>query len=65
MDPNAPMYYLSIDPRGELAYEENTYNYGSVPSLIVDVLTEQASNAYKDFLRKQKDILYHCWQRSN
>lgn len=53
-DSKAPMYYLSIDARGELAFEENTYGYGGVPSHIVEVLTEQASNAYKDFLRKKK-----------
>src|SRR5690625_3435554 len=51
---NAPMYYLSIDTRGELAFKENTYGYGGVPAHIVEVLTEQASNAYKDFLRKKK-----------
>jgi len=53
-DPDAPMYYLSIDARGELAFEENTFGYGGVPSHIVEVLTEQASNTYKDFLRKKK-----------
>lgn len=53
-NPDAPMYYLSIDARGELAFEENTFGYGGVPSHIVEVLTEQASNAYKDFLRKKK-----------
>ncbi|MEK3889834.1 RibD family protein [Bacillus sp. FSL K6-3431] len=53
-DPDAPMYYLSIDARGELAFEENTFGYGGVPSHIVEVLTEQASTAYKDFLRKKK-----------
>lgn len=51
---DAPMYYLTIDPRGELAFEENTFGYGNVSSHIVVVLTEQASNAYKDFLRKKK-----------
>lgn len=54
-DIEPPMYYyLSIDPRGELAFEENNYGYGGVTSHIVEVLTEQASNAYKDFLRKKK-----------
>ncbi|WP_339183680.1 dihydrofolate reductase family protein [Oceanobacillus sp. FSL W7-1293] len=53
-DADAPMYYLSIDPRGELAFEDNTFGYGGVSSHIVEVLTEQASNAYKDFLRKKK-----------
>ncbi|AXF57940.1 dihydrofolate reductase family protein [Salicibibacter kimchii] len=53
-DPDAPMYYLAMDIRGELAFEENTFGYGSVPSHIVVTLTEQVSNAYKDFLRKKK-----------
>src|SRR5690625_2148553 len=53
-DADAPMYYLSIDPRGELAFEENTFGYGGVPAHFIEVLTEQASNAYKDFLRKKK-----------
>lgn len=53
-DPDAPMYYLAIDTRGELAFEENTFNYGNVSSHIVVVLTEQVSNAYKAFLRKKK-----------
>lgn len=50
-DPDAPMYYLSIDARGELAFEEE---YLWLRSHIVEVLTKQASNAYKDFLRKKK-----------
>src|SRR5699024_12604358 len=53
-DADAPMYYLSIDPRGELGFEENTFGYGDVPSNSIEILTEQASNAYKDFLRKKK-----------
>lgn len=53
-DPDAPMYYLSIDARGELAFEENFSSYGGINSHIVEVLTEQASNAYKNFLRKKK-----------
>jgi len=53
-DPDAPMYYLAMDTRGELAFEENTMGCGGVPSHIVVVLTERVSNAYKDFLRKKK-----------
>ncbi|QQK74474.1 RibD family protein [Salicibibacter cibarius] len=53
-DPDAPMYYLAMDTRGELAFEENTFGYGGVPSHIVVALTERVSNAYKDFLRKKK-----------
>ena len=54
---DAPMYYLSIDPRGELAFEGTTSEYGGVSSHIIEILTDAASNAYKDFLRK-KGISY-------
>lgn len=52
--PDAAMYYISIDPRGELAWESNTFGYGGVPAHFVEVLTDAASNAYKDFLRRKK-----------
>lgn len=52
--PDAPMYYLSMDARGELAFESNVCTYGGISAHIVEVLTEQASNAYKDFLRRKK-----------
>lgn len=51
--PDAKMYYVSIDPRGELAWEFNSFGYGGVPAHVIEVLTEAASNAYKDFLRRQ------------
>ncbi|MGO2541826.1 dihydrofolate reductase family protein [Specibacter sp. AOP5-B1-6] len=53
-EPDASMYYVSIDPRGELAWEENTFGYGGVPAHFLEVLTDQASNAYKDFLRRKR-----------
>lgn len=53
-DAFAPMYYVSIDPKGELAFEENTFGYGGINSHFIEVLTPQASNAYKDFLRRKK-----------
>lgn len=56
-DSDAPMFYLAMDTRGELAFEENTFGYGGVPSHIVVVLTERVSNVYKDFLRR-KNISY-------
>lgn len=52
--PGADMYYVSIDPRGELAWEFNTFGYGGAPAHVLEVLTEAASNAYKDFLRKSE-----------
>ncbi|WP_017548703.1 dihydrofolate reductase family protein [Salinicoccus carnicancri] len=56
-DPDAPMFYLAMDTRGELAFEENTFGYGGVQSHIVVVITERVQNSYKDFLRK-KNISY-------
>lgn len=54
---DAPMYYVSIDPKGELSFEENTFGYGGIDSHFIEILTEQAYNAYKDFLRR-KQISY-------
>ncbi|TYT78211.1 5-amino-6-(5-phosphoribosylamino)uracil reductase [Treponema phagedenis] len=48
---------MSIDPKGELAFETNTFYYGGVPTHFIEVLTEKASNAYKAFLRS-KEISY-------
>ncbi|WP_404287941.1 dihydrofolate reductase family protein [Glutamicibacter arilaitensis] len=56
-EPDAGMYYVSIDPRGELAWVTNTFGYGGVPAHFLEVLTDKASNAYKDFLRR-KNISY-------
>lgn len=55
--PDAEMYYVSIDPRGELAFDDNTFGYGGVQTHFIEVLTDTASNAYKDFLRR-KQISY-------
>lgn len=49
---DASMYYVSIDPSGRLAWQQNRFDYGGVSSHIVEVLTGKASNAYKDFLRR-------------
>lgn len=51
-EPNAPMYYVSIDPTGRLAWQQNHFEYGGLSSHIISVLTAKASNAYKDFLRR-------------
>lgn len=53
-EPDASMYYVSIDPRGELALDDNTFGYGGVPAHFLEVLTDLASNAYKDFLRRKR-----------
>ncbi len=46
------MYYVSIDPSGRLGWEENSLTYIDTTAHVLEVLTEQASNAYKAFLRK-------------
>lgn len=51
--PDAGMYYISIDPRGELAWPFNSFGYGGVTAHVIEVLTDAASNAYKDYLRRQ------------
>lgn len=56
-EPEAEMYYVSIDPRGELAFDADGYGYGGVQAHFVEVLTDAASNAYKDYLRR-KGISY-------
>jgi riboflavin biosynthesis pyrimidine reductase len=49
---DAPMYYVSIDPSGRLAWQQNYVDYGGVDSHVIEVITERVSNAYKDFLRR-------------
>lgn len=49
---NAPMYYVALDPAGRLGWQENFVDYGCLRSHVVSVLTEKASNAYKDLLRR-------------
>jgi len=53
-EPEAGMYYISIDPRGELAWETNMFGYGGVQAHFIEMLSEKASNAYKDYLRRKR-----------
>ncbi|MDL2318150.1 RibD family protein [Eubacteriales bacterium OttesenSCG-928-A19] len=52
--PDAGMFYVSIDPSGKLGWVSNELHYGETTAHIVEVLTERASNVYKDFLRRLK-----------
>lgn len=47
-------YYISIDPRGKLAWTSNELVYRTTHAHVLEVLTGQASNAYKAFLRQQQ-----------
>lgn len=51
-EPNASMYYVSVDPSGKLGWESNTLTYIDTTAHVLEVLTGKASNAYKAFLRK-------------
>lgn len=48
-----PMYYVSIDPSGRLAWEKNTLEYAGATAYVLEVLTEKAGRDYRAFLRKR------------
>lgn len=49
----AEMHYVSVDASGRIGWESNTLKYKDrPPAHIIEVLTEQASNAYRAFLRR-------------
>lgn len=48
----ADMYYVSVDPSGKLGWKDATLTYIDTTAHVLEVLTEQASNAYKAFLRR-------------
>ncbi|MCI5498140.1 MAG: RibD family protein [Clostridiales bacterium] len=48
----APMYYVSVDPKGKLGWQSDTLVYETTTAHVVEVLTEKASNDYKAFLRQ-------------
>lgn len=51
-EPNAGMYYVSVDPSGKLGWEDSTLTYGDTAAHVLELLTGKASNSYKTFLRK-------------
>lgn len=56
----AERYSFVLDRKGILGFEKNEIFYANVHSHIVDVITEKASNAYKDFLRRKKISYIIC-----
>ena len=50
--PDFGMFYVSVDPHGKLGWESATLHYVDTTAHVIEVLTGQASNAYKAFLRK-------------
>lgn len=49
---DAAKYYVSVDPRGKLGWQSPDLTYGDTTAHVLEVLTAQASNAYKAFLRE-------------
>lgn len=50
--PDFGMFYVSVDPHGRLGWESATLHYVDTTAHVIEVLTGQAGNAYKAFLRK-------------
>ena len=54
MAQRAENYIVAIDPSGRLGWEKNYVEYAGRPkAYVIEVLTEQADNAYLAFLREQ------------
>lgn len=49
--PDFGMFYVSVDPHGKLGWEDATLHYGDTSAHVIEILTGQASGAYKAFLR--------------
>lgn len=56
-DEDADMYYVSIDRKGVIGWTRNYVDYGNRHAHVIEVLSEKATNGYKDFLR-QNNISY-------
>lgn len=50
-------YFIVLDRHGKIAWQDNMVEEGNVKRHIVEILTENTPNAYKDFLRR-KGISY-------
>ena len=46
------IHYVSIDPSGVLGWDKNYIIYQDTRAHVIEVLTNKASNSYKDLLRK-------------
>lgn len=49
--PDAGMYYVSVDPGGKLGWTNHELTYIDTKAHVIEVLTEKTSNAFKAFLR--------------
>ena len=58
--PDAGMYYVSVDPTGKLGWKSCTLTYVDTTSHVLEVLTGKSSNAYKAFLRRLGISYIYC-----
>lgn len=51
---NASLYYVSVDPLGEIGWESGTFRKSGRPDAhVIEILTEQAPEAYRAYLRSR------------
>lgn len=48
----AKRYYIAIDRKGEIGWTKQTASYGGQEATVIEILTDQAGNGYKNFLRR-------------
>lgn len=47
------LYYIALDRRGVIGWQKNTANYAGQTANVIEILTDQATDSYKDFLRRR------------
>lgn len=61
---NAENYIAAADPSGRLGWKQNYVEYAGRPkAYVIEILTEQVSNAYLAFLKEKRNLLYLCRYR--
>lgn len=48
------LYYASVDRSGKIGWEKNTCSYAGQTAYVIEILTDKASDEYKNFLKKRK-----------
>lgn len=47
-------YYIALDRRGVIGWQKNIAEYGNQTANVIEILTDQVSEAYRDFLRRKQ-----------
>lgn len=59
----AKRYYIAIDRHGEIGWTKPTASYGGQTATVIEILTAQAGNGYKNFLRRHGIPYLICGER--